>query len=60
MATVETTNIGSQRLFEKLGFTIKSKECKAPGQILTMNDGKEAVVNYYGSGTDQVFYLKYV
>ncbi len=60
MATVETTNIGSQRLFEKLGFTIKSKEFKDPGQMLTINNGKEAVVNYYGSGTDQIFYLKYV
>lgn len=60
MATVETTNIGSQRLFEKLGFTIKSEEFKSPGQILTVNNGKRAVVDYYGSGTDQIFYLKYV
>ena len=60
MATVETTNIGSQRLFEKHGFAIKSKEFKGPGQMLIMNNGKEAVVNYYGSGTDQIFYLKYV
>ncbi|MFO7810914.1 MAG: GNAT family N-acetyltransferase [Candidatus Delongbacteria bacterium] len=57
MATVETTNIGSQRLFESLGFTIESKKFKNPGQILTVESGKEAVVNYYGSGTDQIFYL---
>jgi len=57
MATVETTNIGSQRLFEKLGFRIHSEKFRNPDQILTVENGKEAVQNYYGSGTDQIFYL---
>ncbi len=57
MATVETTNIGSQRLFEKLGFTIKTELFKGAGQTLTVHNGKEAVENYYGSGTDQIFYV---
>ncbi len=57
MATVETTNIGSQRLFEKLGFTIGSAKFKKPSQALTVHNGKQAVENYYGSGTDQIFYV---
>lgn len=57
MATVETVNAGSQRLFEKNGFQIASERFKQPGQDLTVRNQKEAVVNYYGSGTDQVFYL---
>lgn len=60
MATVETTNIGSQRLFEKFGFRIQSEQFKDSGQTLTIDKGKEAVVNYYGSDTDQIFYLMYV
>ncbi|MFO8130413.1 MAG: GNAT family N-acetyltransferase [Bacteroidales bacterium] len=57
MATVETTNIGSQRLFEKLGFTIRSEKFRGNGQVLTVHHGKEAVENFYGSGTDQIFYV---
>ncbi len=58
MATVETTNIGSQRLFEKLGFNIKSESYRESSQALTLHNGKQAVENYYGSGTDQIFYVK--
>lgn len=57
MATVETTNTGSQRLFEKMGFHIDSKRFMEPGQELIALDRKEAVANYYGSGTDQFFYV---
>ncbi|MFW5663158.1 MAG: GNAT family N-acetyltransferase, partial [Bacteroidota bacterium] len=57
MATVETTNIGSQALFEKSGFSIDSARFKDVGLELITNDGKEAVVDYYGSGTDQIFYV---
>lgn len=57
MATVETTNIGSQRLFERHGFEIKSEKFKNTGQVLRLDNGKQAVVNYYGSGTDQIFYF---
>ena len=57
MATVETTNTSSQRLFEKMGFHIDSERFLEPGQELIAYEEKEAVANYYGSGTDQFFYL---
>lgn len=49
-ATVETANIASARMFEKMGFENASK-----GDIVVENDRK-AMVNYYGSGTNQVMY----
>ena len=57
MATVETVNKGSQRLFEKMGFHIDSERFMERGQELTRRSSKEAVINYYGSGTDQIFYV---
>jgi L-2,4-diaminobutyric acid acetyltransferase len=57
MATVETGNTGSQRLFEKMGFHIDSERFMEQGQELTQRGSKEAVTNYYGSGTDQIFYV---
>lgn len=58
MASVETTNIASQRLFEKFGFSINSGEFKSKGQELVFVNSKEAIRNYYNSGTDQIFYVK--
>lgn len=49
-ATVETGNIASCKLFEKHGFTNISK-----GNTIVKN-GRKAIVNYYGSGTNQVLY----
>lgn len=49
-ATVETENIASCRMFEKQGFNNISK-----GNTIVEN-GREAIVNYYGSGTNQVLY----
>lgn len=60
MATVETDNIASQKLFERQGFTISSSFYREKGQELIIADGKEAIKNYYGSGTDQIFYVKYL
>jgi len=57
MATVETANTGSQRLFEKMGFHIDSERFMEPGQELINRNGHKAVANYYGSGTDQIFYV---
>ncbi len=58
MATVETTNTASQKLFEKFGFSIDSGEFKRKGQKLEYENNKEAIRNYYNSGTDQIFYVK--
>jgi L-2,4-diaminobutyric acid acetyltransferase len=49
-ATVETGNIASCKLFEKYGFTNISK-----GNTVVEN-GRKAIANYYGSGTNQVLY----
>lgn len=57
VATVETTNKASQNLFESFDFKITSKKFAAPYQEIIKQDGKEAVENYYNSGTDQIFYL---
>ncbi|MDY6915639.1 MAG: GNAT family N-acetyltransferase [Candidatus Cloacimonadota bacterium] len=57
IATVETTNKASQYLFEKFNFSIASKKFKAPYQELISCEGKEAITNYYNSGTDEIFYL---
>lgn len=57
IATVETTNKASQYLFEKFNFSIASRIYKAPYQELINCKGKEAIKNYYNSGTDQIFYL---
>lgn len=57
MATVETGNIPSQNLFEKLDFKIESSRFVQPGQELITHEDKQAVRNYYGSGTDQIFYV---
>lgn len=56
MATVETDNYASQSLFEKFNFKIKSGYFKDEYQELTTTNQKEAVKNYYGSSTDQIFY----
>ncbi len=49
-ATVETGNIASCRMFEKQGFNNISKG------LTTVENGRQAIVNYYGSGTNQVLY----
>ncbi len=49
-ATVETGNIASWKMFEKMDFKNVSK-----GNIIFEN-GKKAIVNYYGSGTNQILY----
>lgn len=56
MATVETTNVASQKLFEKNGFTIATDKYQNEYTELLKTDGKAALKNYYGSGTDQIFY----
>lgn len=56
MATVETTNKPSQHLFENFNFEIASSVFLDSYQTLIDADGKEAVENYYNSGTDQIFY----
>ncbi|MFO7828077.1 MAG: GNAT family N-acetyltransferase [Bacteroidales bacterium] len=60
MATVETDNTPSQKLFEKFGFKIDSRKYRKGNQEMVVVNGKEAIKNYYGSGTDQVFYVKKV
>ena len=49
-ATVEPVNIASWKLFEKTGFQNVSS-----GDTLIEN-GKKAMVDYYGSGTNQILY----
>ncbi|MCF8233489.1 MAG: GNAT family N-acetyltransferase [Bacteroidales bacterium] len=49
-ATVETENIASCKLFEKMRFRNISS-----GNTLVEN-GRKAIMNYYGSGTNQVLY----
>jgi len=49
-ATVETGNIASWKMFEKMGF----KNVSA-GDVIVEN-GKKAICNYYGSGTNQILY----
>ena len=56
LATVEVENIASQKLFEKMNFEIVSKNFISEQKALVTSNGKEAVKNYYGSGTDQIFY----
>ena len=56
MATVETTNTGSQKLFEKHGFQVVSHNYAQPNHVLVNQHQKPAIQNYYGSGTDQIFY----
>ncbi|MFO7852589.1 MAG: GNAT family N-acetyltransferase [Bacteroidota bacterium] len=60
IATVETDNTPSQRLFEKFGFNIDSQKYRKGDQEMLTVDGREAIKNYYGSGTDQIFYVKEV
>lgn len=60
MATVETDNMPSQKLFEKFGFIIDSRKYRTSNQEMIKVNGKEAIKNYYGSGTDQIFYVKNV
>ncbi len=57
MATVETGNMASRRLFETVGFHIDSGGFRGEGQELITSGEKEAVRNYYQSGTDQIFYV---
>lgn len=49
-ATVETGNIASWKMFEKMGFKNVSM-----GNTIVENE-KKAIVNYYGSGTNQILY----
>lgn len=49
-ATVETGNIASWKMFEKMGFQNVSE-----GNTI-VEHGKKALVNYYGSGTHQILY----
>ncbi|MFO7755414.1 MAG: GNAT family N-acetyltransferase [Bacteroidales bacterium] len=49
-ATVETGNTPSARMFEKMNFRNASH-----GNTIIEN-GKKAMVNYYGSGTNQILY----
>lgn len=58
IATVETYNTASQKLFEKFGFTIDSQKYRKEDQEILSVNGREAIKNYYGSGTDQIFYVK--
>lgn len=58
IATVETYNTASQKLFEKFGFTIDSLKYRKDEQEVLSVNGREAIKNYYGSGTDQIFYVK--
>ncbi|MGC9345037.1 MAG: hypothetical protein ACP5E3_20195, partial [Bacteroidales bacterium] len=60
IATVETDNTPSQRLLEKFGFNIDSQKYRKGDQEMLNVDGREAIKNYYGSGTDQIFYVKEV
>jgi diaminobutyrate acetyltransferase len=52
-ATVETKNNPSQRLFESKGFNNISAE---NGYKVVRERGKDAIINYYGSGTNQILY----
>jgi diaminobutyrate acetyltransferase len=56
MATVETANIQSQKLFEKFNFGIATEKYQNEHAILIETKGKAALKNYYGSGSDQIFY----
>ncbi|MFO7923048.1 MAG: GNAT family N-acetyltransferase [Bacteroidales bacterium] len=49
-ATVETGNVGSWKMFEKMGF-----ENASEGNTVVEN-GRKAIINYYGSGTNQILY----
>ena len=49
-ATVETGNFASWKMFEKAKF-----ETVSEGETIVVH-GKKALVNYYGSGTDQFLY----
>ncbi len=49
-ATVETGNFASWKMFEKMGFRNISS-----GNTIVEN-GRKAMVNYYGSGTNQILY----
>ena len=49
-ATVETANIASFRMFEKMGF-----ENISSGELVKENE-RRAIKNYYGSGTNQILY----
>lgn len=53
VATVETVNKPSQRLFESSGYKIVTE--KTLGELIEEH-GKLAIKNYYASGTNQVFY----
>lgn len=57
LATVETDNFASQSLFEKYNFEIKSGNYKGKNQEIIFENEKKAVKNYYGSGTNQIFYV---
>jgi diaminobutyrate acetyltransferase len=52
-ATVETKNRPSQKLFESKGFYNISAE---NGHKVVKENGKNAILNYYGSGTNQILY----
>ncbi|MEA1885690.1 MAG: GNAT family N-acetyltransferase [Bacteroidota bacterium] len=60
IATVETDNRPSQKLFEKFGFIIDSQKYRTGNQEMINVNNREAIKNYYGSGTDQIFYIKKV
>lgn len=51
-ATVEPENIPSWKMFEKMGFKSITKDGI---ETITQNE-KEAMVDYYGSGTNQFLY----
>ncbi|MBD3369923.1 GNAT family N-acetyltransferase [Candidatus Fermentibacteria bacterium] len=51
-ATVETVNYASQGLFESLGYVVASY-----GDTIEV-EGKRAMPDFYGSGTDQILYKK--
>ena len=57
IATVETDNIASQKLFEKLNFHVATKRFREPQDDLVKVDEKDAIADYYGSGTDQIWYI---
>jgi len=58
IATVETGNKPSQKLFERSGFKIDSQKYRSNDLEMVNIDGRDAIKNYYGSGTDQIFYVK--
>jgi len=59
LATVDTDNLASQHLFEKMNFKIASECFKGFEQELIVENGKEAIIDYYSSssGTNQIFYV---